>query len=567
MNEHLINILRVERLYYMLKKDPLGDGKRLWFDLAEMDNDHINSVLPGEIKDYKKGFDPETRYEIHSRIAQIEFEANHLTQARREWMQVRELGEQEGRDEWVAAALFSLANCERDAESALKAYLEAKEFCEKKAKRYLAGVYYNIGFTYRRMQDIDKAIEWYRLAQDEFQKNPWDEALGAKIANDLGYAYSHIGAWAECRENVREGRDVRQRLHAQLEQEVARIEEELKGATDIDVIGKLRDRLIRQKAKLSKAAFQLGLSFSTLGEIYRYDNDFEGSLRNYQRALRRFEESKNYRWQAKTLFSSAETRRRIARNQFKGVDESSYRESMQKAQEEIQESLNLCEKYRIKIERDTANRRMGRLMHDLALDELEQGDKPVAREYLEQARSYFVEGLKYARETNDVLEELGNLAELAFIVDDFMAVAETISDEYRASQTEFKQTLDAHRKDKFRIYQFPVFENLYKLEKAATDFQRGDYAKALQGYREAFVGLAADPGYGRTRYKQHFAHLKGQIEKLSPEVAKVWCEALIRVWEKTYVNGKERTLAQEIRRPDLVVWCRQQLNKIETQRA
>jgi tetratricopeptide (TPR) repeat protein len=210
---------------------------------------------------------------------------------------------------------------------------------------------------------------------------------------------------------------------------------------------------------------------------------------------------------------------------------------------------------------------MGRLMHDLALDEVEQENKSAARAYLEQARSYFVEGLKYARETRDILEELSNLAELAFIVDDFMAVAETIPEEYRSSQTEFKQTLDAHRKDKFRIYQFPVFENLYKLEKAATDYQRGDYAKALKGYREAYVGLASDPGYGRTRYKQHFAHLKSQIEKLPPDVAKVWCQTFIMAWEKTSVIGKDRTLAQEIRRPDLVVWCRQQLIKIEAQRA
>ena len=82
------------------------------------------------------------------------------------------------------------------------------------------------------------------------------------------------------------------------------------------------------------------------------------------------------------------------------------------------------------------------------------------------------------------------------------------------------------------------------------------------------MGLAADPGYGRTRYKQHFAHLASQIEKLPPDVAKNWCEAFIKAWEKAPVVGKpDRTLAQEVRRPDLVVWCRQQLHKIETQRA
>jgi tetratricopeptide (TPR) repeat protein len=212
---------------------------------------------------------------------------------------------------------------------------------------------------------------------------------------------------------------------------------------------------------------------------------------------------------------------------------------------------------------------MGRALHDLALDELEMGNNSAAREYLEQARSYLVQGLRYAQETKDTLEELGILAELAFIIDDFMVVVgpEKIPEEYLASLDEFKRTLDAHRKDKFRIYQFDVFDNLYKLEKAATDYRQEDYEKALKGYLEANVGLASDPGYSRSRYKQHFPHLAGQIENLPPEVAKVWCDAFIQTWEKKTVSGKSgRTLAQEVRRPDLVVWCRKHLNKIETQK-
>jgi hypothetical protein len=105
---------------------------------------------------------------------------------------------------------------------------------------------------------------------------------------------------------------------------------------------------------------------------------------------------------------------------------------------------------------------MGRVLHDLALHELEKGKKTRARDYLEQARSCFVEGLKYAQETNDSLEELSNLTELAFIVDDFMYVVgpKEVPQEYQNSLDEFKNALDKHREDKFRIHQFPVFENL-----------------------------------------------------------------------------------------------------------
>lgn len=566
-NKETQNVLQIEKLYYLLEGGHLDDGKRLWFELAELDDDSVNSVLSGEIKNYKRRFDPETQYEIHSRIAQIEYEANHISQARGEWMQVRELGEIERRDDWVAFALFGLANCINDTDKALEAFLQAWEHCKEKAPSYLPSACYNIGFTYRKMQNIDKAIEWYKEAYSEYQRNPWDVGLGGKIANDLGYAYSHIGEWEKSRESVREGRDTRQKLYLQIEKDVIRTEEELDQVKDINTSEKLRDQLNNQKMKLSKAAFQLGLSFSTLGEIYRYDNDFEGSLRNYDRAFKLFESVNNNRWKAKTLFSMGEARRRIARTQYKGNNDEKYKDEMSKAQEEIQQSLDLCERYRVKTERDTANRRMGRIMHDFALDELEKGNKSGAKQYLEGARSYFVDGLKYARETKDILEELGNLAELAFIVDDFMVVVglEETPHEFRESLNEFRLALDDHREDKFRIYQFPVFENLYKLEKAATDFQSKDYDNALKGYLEAFVGMASDPGYGRTRYKQHFSHLTGQIEKLQSETAKVWCNAFVKVWENENEFG--RTLSQEIRRPDLVVWCRQLLAKIENQGA
>jgi tetratricopeptide (TPR) repeat protein len=241
---------------------------------------------------------------------------------------------------------------------------------------------------------------------------------------------------------------------------------------------------------------------------------------------------------------------------------------MNKAQEDIQEGLYLCEKYQLESERDTACRRMGRVLHDLAIYELKRNKKKDARGYLEQAHVYFEEGLKYARHTNDVLEELSNLAELAFIVDDFMNVvgSKRLPQKYQNLLDVFKRTLDSHRKDRFRIYQFSVFENLYKLEKAAIDYQDGNYKRALNGYLEAYVGLASDPGYGLTRFKQYFPHLINRIEELPAKDAEVWCKAFIKAWEETPIQGKDgRTLAQEVHRPDLVVWCRQYLQKTESE--
>lgn len=563
------NVLRIEQLFYMLQYDLFGDGKRMWFDLVALEDEYLNRLLPGEIKDYKKQFDDETRFEIHTSIAQMEFEANHLTQAKGEWTQVYDLGKGKDRPDWMASSLISKANCEKDLDTALQGFQDAVTFCEEKAPSFLPRVYNLIGFTYRRMHKIDEAITWYRKAQNAFQQNPSDMALGAQISNDLGYAYSLIGEWAECRENVKEGQESRQAIFTQLEQEINRLEKEIKAAPDGEMVGKLHDQLNRLQAKMARASLALGLSYSTLGEVYRYDGDLDDSLSYYGLALNLFEQVRNYTWQAKTLFSRGETFRRIARSRCWDSDDASYRAQMQKAQDDIQKSLYLCEKYQVKGERDTANRRMGRVLHDLALYEFEKGDKQntkeIVQDYLEQARFYFEEGVKYAEETRDVLEILSNLSELAFIYDDFMDVAgtENVPGEYQEYLDKFKDALSGHREDRFRIHQFTVFENLYKMEKAATDYQNKDFDSALKGYLEAFVGLASDPGYGRTRFKQHFPHLKDRIEKMPVRMATEWCHAFLEAWEQNRVKGKERTLAQEVRRPDLVIWCRQHLSKIK----
>jgi tetratricopeptide (TPR) repeat protein len=544
------NILRVEQLYYALQYDPMKTGRRLWFALEELDDPYVNNLLPGEIRSYIARFDLETQFEVLERIAQNEQDANHWHQARGHWLDARKLAEEHQRDDWMASVLFGLANCERDVSKTLKAYHTARLFCEKKAPQYLANVYYNLGFTYRRMQNVSKAIDWYRKARAAFRKYPSEPGLEAKIANDLGYAYSLVGDWEEGRKNLREGIRIRQFLFPQ--HEIA--ENELASMMNNERAGNLR-----------KVCFQLGLSYNTLGEVYRHDDDLDEAMQFYSEALKLFRVTNNHHWQARALFSRGETYRRIARNRYRTADEKNFRESMRKAREDIEESLYLCEKYQVRDERDTANRRLGQVLDDLAMHALEAGDRTMFHEYLEQAKARFEAGLKYARETHDSFEELLNLSELAFMIDDIESSpgSKELPPEYRGRLAEFKLGLDKHRKDPYRIYQFPVLENLYKLVHAAWLFQEGKWRKARDLYLEGFVGLASSPGYGRRRYKEQFPYLTEQIMKLPANEAKTWCEAFIDAWETTPVPGrKDRTLADDVL-PDLVVWCRHQLRNIE----
>ena len=551
------DILWVEKLYYTLQRDWKIDGKRLWKKLVDMDNDNINKLLPGEIKGYIKYYDSETQFQIYDELGRIERTARHINQAMGYFGEAKKLAEKELGPLNLVKALEGLASC-YEPRKALKQYKENKIICEREVPERIPDAYYNIGYTYRRMQNIKMAITWYRKATDQFRMHPRSKGLQAKIANDLGYMYSIVGEWGEAKKAVDEGLRLRKEILWELENEIKQKQNETlqNHKSDQPVTDGLN--LLEERRK---AAYYLGLSYSTLGEIYRYQNELDDALRSYTDAYTLFEQVSNEDWQARTLYSLGETNRRLAEN--KDLTEEKRQEYIDRALENIEQSLYLCERYQLQ-DSDTANRRMGRLYHDLALYALKKGGIALAQDHLDKASLYFKKGLVFAHDSNDVLEELENLAELAFIVDDFMLIAsqKSGSKKYQEPLDSFKKVLDQHRKDKFRIYQFPVFESLYILEKAATYYRMGKYKEALDAYLKANIGLATSPGYGQARYKQHFDHLTRQIENLKSNEAENWCRAFIQAWESTRAPGKRsRTLAQEIL-PDLVVWCNRHLEKI-----
>jgi tetratricopeptide (TPR) repeat protein len=547
------DILRVEKLYYALQRN-LEEGKRLWLELVDMDNDNINKLLPGEIKNYIMSFDDKTKFDIYIELGRMERTARHTNQALGYHREAKKLAEAALTPTELVKALEGLASC-YEPNKALKQYKEIKLLCEKEVPERLPDAYYNIGYTYRRMNNIRMAITWYRKATDQFRAYPRSKGLQAKIANDLGYMYSYVGEWEDAKKTIDEGLRLRKEILAELDYKIKKMESETSQR-------KANTKFANLKEERKKTAYYLGLSYSTLGEIYRYQNELEDSLRSYKDAYDLFLEVSNEDWQARTLYSMGETNRRLAED--KELDESKRQNYIDNALQNIEQSLYLCERYQLESG-DTANRRMGRLYHDLALYDLAKGEKVKAQEHLEKAKSYFENGLTLARKSGDILEELEILSERAFLVDDFIALAgsKTRSKRHYKALDDFKETLEKHRRDKFRIYQFPVFEHLYSLEKGATYYRTGNYKDALNAYLEANIGLATNPGYGQTRYKQHFDYLTRQIENLPPAEAEDWCKAFKHAWENTPAPGKRgRTLAQEIL-PDLVVWCNLHLQKID----
>jgi len=544
--------LRVEKLYYTLLRDS-KEGLRQWLDLAELGNENINKLLPGEIRKYltPNYFDVETLVEIRRTIAEMEQNAGHLKQAVGHWEEVKGLGEENQREDWVVDALIGMFNCNwmvnpEDAHQ----YLEhARKICEKSFPKRLAFIYYEIGFAYRQMQNLKEAVKWYELGFRQFQDTPGDASWQAILFNDTGYVYLQLGRWGEATRNLKDALDIRK---AQLHSD----EERLRKASP-------EEDKVRLNAARSQSALFAGLSHNTSGEFHRYVGDLGEALEHYNEAHKLFVEVGNYFWQAKCLCARGETHRRLARHaRGQGLEDAVIQAHLDQSRQDIEGSLYLCEKYQLDDERDTACRRLGRLSHDLGMA---QENKEQAIQYFEAAHEYFVRGLGFARQTREVLEELENLTELAFLADDAIDIygSEKATEKYLDAVDELAKALEKHENDPRRIYQYPVFVALLKMERAAIAYTNRDYEKALDGYVDAFKELGKLPGYGHARYGQHFDHLRRQITNLPSDEQGRWCKRFVEEWKGTAMPEREgRTLADDLR-PDLVTWCNRLLQNIK----
>ncbi len=556
-SDNLKDTLQVEQLYYTLQQDRAKSGKRSWsetglqrwFELAELGSENIKKLLPGEIKRYIHEYDADTQVKIHSKLAEIERNANHIKQAMGHWDEVKNLGSKN--EAWVVDAFVGQFNCicKERPEEALSRYLEpALNICEKKYPERLAWMYYEKGFAYRQMQKLEKAVEWYKKALREFQDNPDDSPLEGILHNDAGYVYLQWGRWGDATKNLNEALDIRKARLREAKKRLDAIRPEAKS---------------RLETEYSQSDLFVGLSYNTLGEFHRYADDLDEALKNYNEAHKIFDRLGNYYWQAKSLGARGETQRRLALQEWQSQKDSPvFQEHFKKAFEDIEKSLYLCEKYQLDDERDTGYRRLGRLLHDRAMT-LNKGNLESFKKDLEEAYENLQQGLKYAKETGDVLEELENLTELAFLVDDAISVlGEDEAPRYKEAVRKLEKALKDHKNDRGRIYVYPVFEALLAMEQAALDLADKKYSQALDGYVKAFKRLGTFPGYGHARYKLHFNHLTSQILRLDKKEQEKWCRRFIKEWKETKMPGRVgRFLADDLL-PDLVKWCNRTLKNL-----
>jgi tetratricopeptide (TPR) repeat protein len=542
--EKPLDDLKAEQLVYLLDVD-LNKA----YDLLSIYGFELDNLLVVEIKPEKLKTAPsEIGYRFAADLGDRARRVNLFERGQEYWKIAVESARQDDDPDRIIDALVGLHNCTHplDLDESLRILNEALKLCKRsEAKR--ARVLYEMGFTYSKMQDMERALDFYSQAKDAAAANK-DRVLMPTILNDMGYAHVFIGQYKRAGYLVKSALDLRQERVRDLEAQLSMLREK----NDAEQRGTLKQQREKLERDLLDARLKLGMSFNTLGQIKRFDGDLSAATGAYSEALEFFRGANDYLWQARALHSRGEAHRRIAetlhgQGRFKACHDYETR-----AHDDFQQCIVICNQYNYDDELSTALRRMGRLLHDQALRE---ADTKKRLDLLGQAREHFEQGLDVAKRSGNALEEFENLTELAFLVDDRLQAQKQLSGEDILSSEQIQdgdrdiERLRTHIKQsakaKFKIYQFPVFEHLLEMEEGAFRFIQGNYKDALKFYLDGYKGLAGLPGYGVARYRQHLGHLLKRIRELNdPDEEKRWCKAFITAWRKTKVKDMDQTLAQ-----------------------
>lgn len=546
-DETSIDDLRAEQLIYLFDID----SERAYdlLDAYGHESFVLNNLLVVEFKPEKLKTTPSKicyRFaaDLGDRARRV-----HLHERGQEYWKIAvEVARQEDDPDRIIDALVGLHNCTypSDLDESLRILQEALKLCKRSETKH-ARVLYETGFTHSRMQDMERALEFYSQAKDAAAANK-DRVLMPTILNDMGYAHVFIGQYKRAGYLVKSALDLRWERVGDIETQLAKLKEK----SESEGTGNLKPQREKLEQDLLDARLRLGMSFNTLGQIKRFDGDLSAATGAYSEALEIFRGANDYLWQARALHSRGEAHRRIAETLYGQGRIKACHEYEARAHDDFQQCIVICNQYNFGGELSTAVRRMGRLLHDQALRET---DIKKRLDLLGQARDHFEQGLDAARRSENTLEEFENLTELAFLVDDRLQAQKQLSGEDILSPEQIQdgdrdiECLRIHLKKsakaKLKIYQFQVFVHLLEMEEGAFRFVQSNYKDALKFYLDGYKGLAGLPGYGVARYRQHLGHLLNRIRELNnPDEERRWCKAFIGAWQKTKVKDTDQTLAQ-----------------------
>jgi len=475
--------LRAERLGYVLRLD-LDQGYEDF--IANFDRNleareyGLCELFLNEIRPYEVNYTSEQRREIKKRRFQ-------LALGRHDFDRADELA-----DTPEQRVLVLTSQCESvwttDPEQGRKHLLKALEICkhESLSLATCGEIELRLGLTCRALNQFEEAIDWYEHCKDT--ANQMDKAgaqLYARAQNNQGYIYAIMGRYDEARELAQSALNLRQRLGLRKE---------------------------------------IGLTYSTLGEIARFAGDYQAADTFYNWALEIFEELHDPEWQAIALQERGECARLMARKYQRLGAGTSAKQWLDLAEKDLRESQKLYEYYNLSRDRSVMLKRLGRVLRD-------KGD-------VDKAKSILSKGFKLAEETGDIRAQLECLLDLAEV-----ALKQKRFDELEG----YLGQVERFEKRRF-IYHYPVFEGLVHLLRGESLSAQNRYEEAWDEYCSGLIRLGCERGYGHACLRDRLGRLQAQLDELPDTKTKeIWCDRFIETWQQKGLD---------VEFPDLIWLCR-----------
>lgn len=461
------DILEVEQLFYTLRAD-LEQGVEQFinaYDWATADYKMIfRAMLWDEIQRFEERFGGTRGFRVDIRGAEHLLDIGNAPAAQEKGTEVLERFARTGEER--IETLVHLGNCALRLGRPIEArdfYSQARDICDKQGlQSWRATVGNGLGLAYRSSGDWDEAAKHYRESVsvcEQFSSPP--HHLASALNN---YAYV-LG------------------LRGNYEEAIALCEQALS---------------LRKDLELWRS---VGHSYSTLGELYRYQQHYERAFESYNQALRIFEEQDDREWLAVVYQEWA-----IAK---------AYAGELEEAWTSIQGALELCERYNIRALPWALNR-AGRIT--------------LARSEYDHSERFLRRGIAEAEKAGDVWFLLATTVEL--MESKYARFQKKRDINIQELRTEFEKL--ASRVEEYEREQYGFRDLFGRTQRILGHvwYDLGNYDRALRCYKEAYPLIASGyyGSHGLHELPNELEELGKRVDALAPATAICWCDELREAW-------------------------------------